>query len=119
MRKRYLLQGNPGNAWEESHSSLQDNVTKIEELRAALESGTLSEQEAAQAKSELLSIQESLSESYGNQVEGIDLLNGSLTEQLALLDKSCSEKKTETFKNEIKRGLTKPGQKWRKTAIRI
>lgn len=95
-----------GNAWEESHSSLQDNVTKIEELRAALESGTLSEQEAAQAKSELLSIQESLSESYGNQVEGIDLLNGSLTEQLALLDK-VAQKEAETFKNENKKGIDK------------
>lgn len=95
-----------GNAWEESHSSLQDNVTKIEELRAALESGTLSEQEAAQAKSELLSIQESLSESYGNQVKGIDLLNGSLTEQLALLDK-VAQKEAETFKNENKKGIDK------------
>ena len=95
-----------GNAWEESHSSLQDNVTKIEELRAALESGTLSEQEAAQAKSELLSIQESLSESYGNQVEGIDLLNGSLTEQLALLDK-VAQKEAEAFKNENKKGIDK------------
>lgn len=95
-----------GNAWEESHSSLQDNVTKIEELRAALESGTLSEQEAAQAKSELLSIQESLSESYGNQVKGIDLLNGSLTEQLALLDK-VAQKEAEAFKNENKKGIDK------------
>lgn len=95
-----------GNAWEESHSSLQDNVTKIEELRAALGSGTLSEQEAAQAKSELLSIQESLSESYGNQVEGIDLLNGSLTEQLALLDK-VAQKEAEAFKNENKKGIDK------------
>ena len=85
---------------------LQDNVTKIEELRAALESGTLSEQEAAQAKSELLSIQESLSESYGNQVEGIDLLNGSLTEQLALLDK-VAQKEAEAFKNENKKGIDK------------
>lgn len=102
-----------GNAWEESHSSLQDNVTKIEELRAALESGTLSEQEAAQAKSELLSIQESLSESYGNQVEGIDLLNGSLTEQLALLDK-VAQKEAEAFKNENKKGIDKARTKMEK-----
>lgn len=95
-----------GKAWTENNNSLQENANKITELRDALASGTLSEQEAAQAKSELLSIQESLSESYGNQVEGIDLINGSLTEQLALLDK-VAEKEAEAFRNENKKGIEK------------
>lgn len=95
-----------GKAWTENNDSLQENANKITELRDALASGTLSEQEAAQAKSELLSIQESLSESYGNQVEGIDLINGSLTEQLALLDK-VAQKEAEAFKNENKKGIEK------------
>lgn len=76
-----------GNTWEENTSSITDNISKIQELRSALDSGTLSEQEAADAKNELLSIQESLSDSYGNQVSGIDLVNGSLEEQIELLDK--------------------------------
>ncbi len=95
-----------GNAWNESNTSIQDNIDKISELRSALSSGTLSEQEAANAKSELLSIQESLTESYGNQVAGIDLINGSLEEQIALLDK-VSQQEAERFKNENKKGIEK------------
>ena len=95
-----------GNTWEENTTSIQDNISRIQELRTALASGTLTEQEAADAKSELLSIQESLSESYGNQVSGIDLINGSLTEQIALLDQ-VNEKQSQNFLNENKKGIDK------------
>lgn len=95
-----------GNTWEENTTSIQDNISRIQELRTALASGTLTEQEAADAKSELLSIQESLSDSYGNQVSGIDLINGSLTEQIALLDQ-VNEKQSQNFLNENKKGIDK------------
>lgn len=95
-----------GNTWEENTTSIQDNISRIQELRTALASGTLTEQEAADAKSELLSIQESLSESYGNQVSGLDLINGSLTEQVALLDQ-VNEKQSQSFLNENKKGIDK------------
>lgn len=95
-----------GDEWESGQENLQGQIDKISELRTALDSGTLSEQEAASAKSELLSIQESLSESYGSQVAGIDLVNGSLTEQIALLDK-VSAKEAEQFQNENKKGIEK------------
>lgn len=108
-----------GNAWEENNASLEGHRAKIEELRSALSSGTLSEQEAAQAKSDLLSIQESLTESYGDQVQGIDLLNGSLEEQLALLDQ-VSKKEAERYRNENKKGIdkaTKEMEKERQTYL--
>lgn len=95
-----------GNTWEENTTSIQDNISRIQELRTALATGTLTEQEAADAKSELLSIQESLSESYGNQISGIDLINGSLTEQIALLDQ-VNEKQSQSFLNENKKGIDK------------
>lgn len=95
-----------GDEWESGQENLQGQIDKISELRTALDSGTLSEQEAASAKSELLSIQESLSESYGSQVAGIDLVNGSLTEQIALLDK-VSAKEAERFQNENEKGIDK------------
>lgn len=95
-----------GDEWEESQTTLQGQIDKISELRTALDSGTLSEQEAASAKSELLSIQEALTESYGSQVAGIDLINGSLTEQIALLDQ-VSQKQAEQFQNENKKGIEK------------
>ena len=95
-----------GDEWESGQENLQGQIDKISELRTALDSGTLSEQEAASAKSELLSIQESLSESYGSQVASIDLVNGSLTEQIALLDK-VSAKEAERFQNENEKGIDK------------
>ena len=95
-----------GSEWESGQEGIQGQIDKVTELREALDSGTLSEQEAASAKSELLSIQESLTESYGNQVAGIDLINGSLTEQIDLLDK-VSQKQAEQFQNENKKGIDK------------
>ena len=95
-----------GDEWESNQDSLQGQIDKITELRTALDSGTLSEQEAASTKSELLSIQEALTESYGSQVAGIDLINGSLTEQIALLDQ-VSQKQAEQFQNENKKGIEK------------
>lgn len=95
-----------GNAWEENNTSIEDNISRIQELRTELASGTLTEQEAADAKSELLSIQESLTDSYGDQVQGIDLINGSLEQQIQLLDK-ISQKESENFLNENKKGIDK------------
>ena len=95
-----------GNEWEENNSSIQEQIDRVTELRTALSSGTLTEQEAVDAKSELLSIQESLTDSYGSQVAGIDLVNGSLTEQIALLEQ-VSAKEAERFQNENKKGIEK------------
>ena len=99
-----------GTEWQENNTSLQDNIERITELRTALASGTLTEQEAASAKSELLSIQESLTDSYHSQVAGIDLINGSLEEQIALLDK-VSQKEASQFQNENKKGIEEAEKK--------
>lgn len=45
-------------------------------------SGNLTEQEAYNTKSQLLDIQSQLSNSYGEQADGIDLVNGNLDEQI-------------------------------------
>ena len=95
-----------GSSWQESSDSLQSQISRVTELKTALDNGTMTEEEAYQAKSELLSIQESLTDSYGKQAEGIDLVNGSLEEQIALLsqmDKDSANK----FLNENKTGIDK------------
>ena len=93
-----------GNAWEDNNTSLQSNIDKITELRTALDNGTLTEEEAYQAKSDLLEIQDSLTESYGNQAQGIDLVNGSLDQQIAKL-KELSTEESKRFLNENKKGI--------------
>lgn len=93
-----------GNAWEDNNTSLQSNIDKITELRTALDNGTLTEEEAYQAKSDLLEIQDSLTESYGNQAQGIDLVNGSLDLQISKL-KELSTEESKRFLNENKKGV--------------
>lgn len=93
-----------GSAWENNNTSLQDNIDKITELRTALDNGTLTEEEAYQAKSDLLEIQDSLTESYGNQAQGIDLVNGSLQTQISKL-KELSTEESKRFLNENKKGV--------------
>lgn len=67
---------------EERNKSIDDNISKAQELRDSLDSGTLTEQEAYNAKSQLLDIQSQLSDSCGEQADGIDLVNGKLDEQI-------------------------------------
>ena len=93
-----------GSEWENNNTSLQDNIDKITELRTALDNGKLTEEEAYQAKSDLLEIQDSLTESYGNQAQGIDLVNGSLDQQIAKL-KELSTEESKRFLNENKKGV--------------
>lgn len=67
---------------EKKNKSLDDNIQKVQELKESLASGTLTEQEAYNTKSRLLDIQSQLSDSYGSQADGIDLVNGKLDEQI-------------------------------------
>ena len=93
-------------AFSESTSSLESYSKRVADLRTALDSGTLTEEEAYQAKAELLSIQESLSESYADQVEGIDLVNGSLKEQIGLIEQ-LSKSKANEYLNENRKAIAK------------
>lgn len=95
-----------GQKFLENTSSLQDNIAKVQELRSQLASGTLSESEAYQAKSDLLSIQNQLSDSYGSQAQGIDLVNGKLDEQIAKMQ-SLAQEEAKKYLNEEKSGIDK------------
>ena len=95
-----------GQKFSENTSSLQDNIAKVQELRSQLASGTLSESEAYQAKSDLLSIQNQLSDSYGSQAQGIDLVNGKLDEQIAKMQ-SLAQEEAKKYLNEEKAGIDK------------
>lgn len=95
-----------GQKFSENTSSLQDNIAKVQELRSQLASVTLSESEAYQAKSDLLSIQNQLSDSYGSQAQGIDLVNGKLDEQIAKMQ-SLAQEEAKKYLNEEKSGIDK------------
>lgn len=93
-------------AYSDVKTSLEEQITKIQELRTQLDSGTLTEMEAYDAKQELLSIQQQLSESYGEQAAGIDLLNGKLDEQISKVQ-ALTQADAEQFLNENRKGISK------------
>lgn len=89
-----------------NNASLDEQISKVQELKTALASGTLSEEESYNVKSQLLDIQNQLVSSYGSQADGIDLVNGSLEKELALMNE-ISVANANTYLNENEKGITK------------
>ena len=68
-------------AYEKNNKSLRSLSEEYKELKQTLNSMGLSFDEETQAKSQMLSIQEQLVEMYGEEANGLDLVNGKLEEQ--------------------------------------
>ena len=83
-------------SYEADTGKIDEYKAKILELREALDSGTLSDADAYEAKKQLIDIQNQLFASYGDQVSGIDLVNGKLKEQIDIL-----QNLTKTEANEL------------------
>ena len=81
-----------GTALDKEVSSINDYKTQISSLRESLDKGNLSENEAYEARKQLISIQDELVEKYGSEAAGIDLVNGKYKEQLGLLDSIANQK---------------------------
>jgi len=86
-------------AYKQQQSSLDSQIEKYRELKESLDKGNLSTDEARSIKEQLLEIQNSLIDSYGNEASNIDLINGKYKEQLGLLSE-LSKDKAEYFVTE-------------------
>lgn len=73
------------NSFQDRQSSLNPLIEKYEELAASLKNGSLSASEARSAKEQLLDIQQSLIDTYGEEASHIDLVNGEYETQIELL----------------------------------
>ena len=88
-------------AWDESNSSLNEQISKYKELKSQLDSGTLSPDEEFSTRQQILDIQTQITSQYGEQAEGISLVNGALDAQLAKLQQIAAENaKTELNKSQ-------------------
>lgn len=83
------------NSYKEQQSSLDSQIQKYKELKTTLDNGNISTDEARSIKEQLLEIQKSLIESYGNEASNIDLVNGKYKEQLGLLGELSKQKANE------------------------
>ena len=99
-----------GEAWQESNDDIQSQIDKITELRMTLADSNTTEEEAYNAKKELFDIQQQLNSQYGSAVAGIDLVNGSLKDQIDLLNQA-SEAEANKFLNENRAGINEAKKK--------
>ena len=83
------------NSYKEQQSSLDSQIEKYKELKETLDKGNLSTDESRSIKEQLLEIQQSLIDSYGDEASNIDLVNGKYREQLGLLSELSKEKATD------------------------
>lgn len=83
--------------WTDQNTSLEDQKKKLSELKTELDSGNLSDSETYNIKSQILDIQNQIVSTYGNQAEGINLVNGNLQEQLSILDDIQAKESSETL----------------------
>lgn len=84
-------------AWKESTNALNDQISKYKELKQQLDSGSLTPTEEYQTRQQILDIQSQITSQYGDQVTGIDLVNGSLQTQLGLLQQISAENAKKTL----------------------
>lgn len=81
--------------FKEQNESIEDYKTKITELRKSLSDQNITYEDARSKREELLEIQKDLIKSYGSEAQGIDLVNGSLDEQIKKLDEINAKKRQE------------------------
>lgn len=91
-------------SWSQSNANLETQISEVTRLKTALDEGSLSEQEAYNAKSQLYDIQKQLANSYGDQAQGIDLVNGKLEDQTNLIRENIASQEASTVLNENKKG---------------
>lgn len=78
-------------AWKESNNAISEQISKYKELKSQLDSGTLTPSEEYETRKQILEIQTQITSEYGNQVSGVDLVNGSLQTQLGILQQISAE----------------------------
>lgn len=78
-------------SWDESNTSLNEQISKYKELKSQLDSGTLTPDEEYSTRQQILDIQTQITSQYGDQVEGVNLVNGALDAQLAKLQQIAAE----------------------------
>lgn len=98
------------NAYKELSKSTEEYIARARELQETLQKSSLSTEEAYNARSELLEIQNKLIENYGDEAHGIDLVTQSIDSQLESIEK-LGKSKWQTFKQENQSAIDKAVKK--------
>ena len=82
-------------AWDNSLSDIQSKIQQYQELKTKLDSGDLSQSETIEVKQQILDLQNQIVASYGDQAQGIDLVNGKLDEGFQKLQNISQQQLTD------------------------
>lgn len=85
------------NELNDARDSIEDYKDEITDLRNKLADNNTTEQEAYDARSRLIEIQNSLTDSYGKEAENINLVTGAIDQQIAKLDELAKKKASAWF----------------------
>lgn len=78
--------------YNEEAASVEEYKNQIISLREELNSGNLTQEEVYEKRTQLKSIQSELIDQYEQEADGIDLVNGKLSEQIDILENLSKEK---------------------------
>ena len=97
--------------YKEQAASIDEYKNKITELKTALNDENISYSDARDKRSQLLDIQKQLIDTYGAEASGIDLVNGSLDDQIDKFE-TLDKQKRQEWENEVNKLST--GQQLKK-----
>ena len=83
--------------WNATYSDLQDKMSQYKELKIKLDSGGLSDAETLSIKQQILDIQSQITSAYSEQASGINMVNGSLENQLSVIQKIESKQASQNL----------------------
>ena len=78
-------------SWNDSQTKIDEYKQKYIDLNKQLSDSNLSEQQKIGIKQQLLDLQNQITAKYGEQAQGIDLINGGLETQLGILSSISEE----------------------------
>lgn len=90
--------------YDETTQKINEQIQKVRELRTELEAGNLTSEEEYSIRSQILDVQNSIVDTYGSQVDGINLVNGALESELALINEISSAEARKAY-NDNKEGF--------------
>lgn len=97
QRQALIELGDKANeTYSEVSDALDEELETVKDLKKQLEAHNITQAEAKDIKKQLLDVQEELVKQYGNEAEGIDLVNGKLDEEIKKIEE-LKKKKAEDY----------------------
>ena len=81
----------------QQQQSFSSQIENYQKLKEQLDSGNLSEQETINTKQQILDIQKTIIDEYGEAAQGVDLINGKLEKQVDLLNNISQNEYQKTY----------------------